>query len=141
MIDVLEKSKTVNIFKKDYAHIIYEEDKQLGVITWNGKSSSEEYQNAFSIMLEFQKTHDIFRYISDIRNQSVVSPLDRKWLENVAMPKAIKQGLKAVAVVFDGNIFKKYYLNVILATSNKYKLPLKIFTDMEQAERWIMTKF
>ena len=47
------------------------------------------------------------------------------------IPKAIEAGLKRVGVVFDGNVFKKYYLNVILAATNKFGLPLKVFTDLE----------
>ena len=55
------------------------------------------------------------------------------------MPKSVEQGLKAAAVIFNGNVFKKYYVNVILKATNKFGLPLKVFTDLQPAEDWLMT--
>jgi hypothetical protein len=111
-----------------YAEVSFDKAKSLGMIKWKRKCTSEEYQNAFTSLLDIQKENNITRYISDIRNQAVISPVDRKWFETVALPRAIEQGLKAAAVVFDGNAFKKYYINVILASTNKFGLPMKVFT-------------
>jgi hypothetical protein len=124
----------------DYAVVTFDKAKSLGMIKWKGKSTSEEYQQAFVSLLEIQKTNEITRYISDIRNQSVISPSDRKWFETVAFPRAVEQGLKAAAVVFDGNVFKKYYINVVLASTNKFGLPMKVFNDLDEAIEWILAK-
>lgn len=111
-----------------------------GIITWKGKSTSEEYQNTFNILLELQKKENITRYISDTSKQSIISPADRKWFETVALPKAIEQGLKITGVIFDGNAFKKYYLNIIIGATNKFKLPLKLVSTRDEAIAWVMTK-
>ncbi|HDP76147.1 MAG TPA: hypothetical protein ENN49_09820 [Bacteroidales bacterium] len=52
------------------------------------------------------------------------------------LPQAINQGLKWAAVVFDGNTFKRYYLNLILQVANVYGLPLKFFNSKEDAYKW-----
>ena len=36
-----------------------------------------------------------------------------------------------VAVVFDGSAFKKFYINLILQTTNKFKFPFRFFSTME----------
>lgn len=128
------------IFDTDFVEVTFDKDKELGMIRWKAKCTSEQYQDAFTRLLEIQKTEKISRYISDIRNQAVISPTDRKWFENVAFPKAIEQGLIVGAVVFDGNAFKKYYVNVILAATNKYKLPMKIFNEADEAMAFVMSK-
>lgn len=128
------------VFDEHFADIVYDKEKSLAQINWKGKCSSEEYRGAFEKMLEMQNTNKIIRYLSDVRKQSVISPEDRKWFETVAMPKAIEQGLKAAAVVFDGNVFKKYYLNVILSATNKFGLPLKLFNEVDEAVSWLMSK-
>ncbi len=128
------------LLDETYAEVKYIEENNLGLITWKGKADSHEYQNAFNTMLDFQKTTPVSRFISDIRNQTIISPSDRKWFETVAMPKAVEQGLKVAAVVFDGNAFKKYYVNVILGATNKFKLPLKVFNNFEEAINWVLTK-
>ena len=126
------------ILDTHYAEVTFDESRQLGMIRWKGKATSDEYQNAFTTLLNLQKTKTITRYISDIRQQTVISPADRKWFETVAFPAAVAGGLKAAAVVFDGNAFKKYYINVILSTTNKFKLPMKVLSNLEEAEEWIM---
>jgi len=123
-----------------YAQVTFDKVRELGMVTWKGKTTSEEYQAAFNSLLELQKKEKISRYISDIRDQAIVSPNDRKWFETVALPLAIQQGLKVAAAVFDGNAFKKYYINVIITSTNKYKLPMRVFNDMDEAIEWIMTK-
>jgi len=128
------------VLDTNYAEVTFDKAKSLGMIKWKGKCTSEEYQNAFSSLLDIQTANNITRYISDIRNQAVISPADRKWFETVALPRAIEQGLKAAAVVFDGNAFKKYYINVILASTNKFGLPMKVFSELDESINWIMNK-
>lgn len=126
------------VLETDYALVIFEEQDKLGIIQWKAKCTSEEYQHAFNALLDVQKTKALTRYISDIRKQSIISPTDRKWFENEALPRAIRQGLKAAAVVSDGNAFKKYYINVILKATNRFGLPIKMFGDLDEAKVWLM---
>ena len=130
-------TKKMILLDEKYAQVTYDEENKLGMIEWKGKCSSEEYQGAFMKLLNFQKLKPISRYISDIRNQSIISPTDRKWFEHEALPLAVKQGLKAGAVVFDGNAFKKYYINVILAATNKFGMPMKVFNELDEAKAWL----
>lgn len=105
-----------------------------------GKCTSEKYREAFLFLLDNQKIYGLKRFLSDVRDQGIISPDDRKWFENVALPKSIELGLKAAAVIFIGNVFKKYYLNVIIQATNKFNLPVKLFIDQESAEDWLITR-
>ena len=122
-----------------YATISVDTEKKIGKIRWLGRCTSEEYRSAFFVLLEQQQKLGIYRFMSDIREQAVISPEDRKWFESVAMPQAVEQGLKAAAVIFNGNVFKKYYINVILQATNKFGLPVKVFTEVGPGEDWLMT--
>lgn len=120
------------------AKVTYYQDLSLLKIDWYGTPSREVYEKTFLIGLEFQEKCpvNIDNFISDIRKQGVVNPENRKWFEGVALPRAVKQGLKRGAVIFDGNVFKKYYLNTIMQATNIYKLPFKFFTTEEEALAW-----
>ena len=124
------------IYDYDYAEISYDPSLKLGMIVWKRKTTSTEYQNTFEVLIEYSKTHPIDNFLSDIRNQGIVSPENRKWFESVMIPKAIDSGLKRAASVFDGNVFKKYYVNMILQVTNKFGLPLKLFNNEEDAINW-----
>ena len=124
----------------EYATVLFDKEKELGMITWKSKCTSEEYRGAFVVMLELQKTEKITRFISDIRKQAVISPDDRKWFETVAFPQAVAQGLRISSAVFDGNVFKKYYINVILSATNKFGVPMKIYNELDDAMSYVMSK-
>ncbi|ALO16924.1 hypothetical protein [Salinivirga cyanobacteriivorans] len=120
----------------EYAEVSYDPDLKLGKIIWKKKTPTEEYRHAFTTLLEFSKTHDVDNFLSDIRNQGVVAPENRKWFESEMLPKAIKAGLKRAGSVFDGNVFKKYYMNMIIKVSNKFGMPLKLFNSEAEAIEW-----
>ncbi|MCB2197416.1 MAG: STAS/SEC14 domain-containing protein [Bacteroidetes bacterium] len=128
------------ILDTDYAEISHNPEFKLGKIVWKRKTSTEEYQYAFITLLEYAKTHQTDNFLSDIRNQSVVSPENRKWFEEEMLPKAIEAGLKRAGVVFDGNVFKKYYINMIIKVSNKFGLPLKMFSSEDEAKEWFKSQ-
>jgi len=94
----------------------------------------------FTVLLEFAKTTKVENFLSDIRNQGVVSPDSRKWFEKEALPAGMKLGLQRAGVIIDGNIFKRYYINMIISSTNKFGLPLKVFSTEEDALNWFEKK-
>lgn len=126
------------VFNEPFAQITHSSENKMIKVVWNGTFSKEQYQHAIEKALDYQQKErvPIENYLSNILNQGIVNPESRKWFEQVAMPRAVKQGLKKAAVVFDGNVFKKYYLNLILQATNAYKLPLKFFNSEEEAVKW-----
>lgn len=135
---IFRAMNSIEIFKAPYAKATYIPDYKAILITWNGIHTIDEYKKVFSSGIEFQQSTNlpVHNYISDIRNQGIVNPESRKWFENVAIPKATELGLKRAAVVFDGNVFRKYYLNMVIQAANIYKIPLKTYNTPEEAFNW-----
>ena len=127
------------ISEYDHARIYYDAALKLGIIEWKQKPSNTEYQSTFEELITFSKKNPIENFLSDIRNQGVVSPENRKWFESVMIPKAIDHGLKRAATIFDGNVFKKYYINMIIQVINKFGIPLKLFNTEEDAIKWFQS--
>lgn len=126
------------VYSAPYAKATYLSEYKAIMVVWSGIHTIDEYKKTMTACIEFQKNSGfpVLNYVSDIRNQGIVNPESRKWFEKVALPKAIEQGLKRAAVIFDGNVFKKYYLNMILQVANVYHLPLKFFNTAEEAMGW-----
>lgn len=120
----------------DFAEISYDPDLKMGKIVWKRKTQVEEYRDGFRTLLEFNKKHPVHNFLSDIRKQGVVAPENRKWFENEMLPKAIDAGLKRAGSIFDGNVFKKYYMNMLIKVSNKFGMPMKLFNSEEEAIEW-----
>lgn len=126
------------IFESAYARLTYEEDLKLLTITWsNMKVTFEEYQKPFNVALDFMSQKSVDSYISDIRDQGIISPDYRKWLQETAMPRAAKAGLKRVIGVANVNVFKQYYINHVFQSAKKFGIPFKMFNTIEEAKEWI----
>ena len=129
------------ILETDYAVAEFYEEDELVQVTWkkiSGKLPVEEYQKMFEVSLEFQAANKdkIKFFLSDIRLQAVLSPDYRKWFQEVAMPNAIKNGIVKAGVLFEGNVFQKYYLNNIMNTTKKFGVSMKFFGKREDAIKW-----
>lgn len=127
----------VVLIDEKWAEVWYEPDNQLGAILWKAPCTTEQYREAFVALINQQYKTKISLFLSDVRKQGVVAPDNRKWFEIEALPKAVRNGLKAAAVIVSANPFKKYYLNVIIKTINKFNIPLKLFSKEDDARKWL----
>ena len=62
------------LLDKDYAEVSYDRELKMGKIEWKRKATSEEYQYAFMLLLEHAQKNPADNFLSDIRNQGIVSP-------------------------------------------------------------------
>lgn len=125
------------IFENEFAKITYEEELKILTITWKDKKMPfEEYKRPFNLAIEFMSKKPVNNYISDIRDQGIVAPEFRKWLQEVAMPQAAKLGLKRVVGVANINVFKQYYINNVFQSAKRFGIPFKMFNTIEEAKGW-----
>jgi len=126
-------------FENEYVTVGY--IKELNAVTQIWKEfkiiSLENYQLAFMKSQELQKQKKAETFLPDTRKQGIINPEQRKWLINESFPKAVKIGMKRIVVIADMSVFKRYYLNTLMASINKFKIPFKIFSDEEKAHQWI----
>jgi len=128
----------MEILKNEFAEAIFIENLKLGKITWTEATPSKVYRQLFEKMAAFMDDHDIINFLSDTRNQGVVSPVDRKWFQKYMVPKVAAKGLKYGAVIIKKDPLKKYYVNMILKLINrKSPITMKIFYNNESAISWL----
>jgi hypothetical protein len=130
------------ILNTDFAIAEFYEDDELIQVTWkkiSGKLPLEEYKNTYLTVLNFheQNKDKVRFFLSDIREQSVLSPDYRKWFQEEAMPRAINNGIIKSSVIFDGNVFQKYLINNIMNTTKKFGIAMKFFSKREDAIKWL----
>ncbi len=134
----LNSMSEVIIYEEPYVIVTYIPRFKLVKIVWDGNISLEMYQKAFNLALNFQAKElvPVYNFLSDIRKQGLVNPENRKWFEQYVLPRAVNQGLRRGAVISDANVFKKYYLNLILQSTNRFKLPFRFFDEVDEALAW-----
>mgnify|MGYP000043967683 CR=1 FL=1 len=138
LIHYIKYMKEIIVIDQPVVKITYINDLSTITVVWNSKPNNEKYINTFKKVLEFlEKSSDtVQNFVSDITNQGIMGPEIRKLFEAEVLPNAIKLRIKRGAVIFDGNVFKKYYLNLILKVANIYKVPFKFFNSEEEVFNW-----
>jgi hypothetical protein len=79
----------IEIVHSTYAIAFYNPEKKSIEVTWHGHQTFEEYKSLFTTLLSFQRMSgfEVIGYVSDIRDQGVVSPNSRKCLSRLLYPK------------------------------------------------------
>lgn len=134
-----EAIKTQILLDKDYAEVTYFPDQEMARIKWKGNVNVDQYRDAFLTVYEHAIAgNTVKRFYSDTREQGVVGPENRKWFEKEMLPKAIEAGMERAGTISDANIFKRYYLNMILKSINKFNLPFKLCGSEEEVVEFLM---
>lgn len=131
--------KNSTILANKYSDILYYPEIKTMHLVWKQPATSSQYRQTFLKTLEMVKTYPTIGFISDITRQGLIAPEDRTWFEECVLPDTIESGIKKIAVVFDRNIIKKYYLNFLMNSFKRNDIPMKLFTTMEKATHWIIS--
>ncbi|RAW02962.1 hypothetical protein [Pseudochryseolinea flava] len=125
------------VFSAPYATASYDSETLCITLVWNGSPTKDEYKQPFLAMIAFGRKTRVDSMLSDISQQGIISPDNRKWFEKEMMPQAVEAGLKRAAIVTNGNAFKLYYINLILSAVNKFPIVTKLFNKRPEAYEWL----
>ncbi|RLD40099.1 MAG: hypothetical protein DRI86_15905 [Bacteroidetes bacterium] len=128
-----------NYFEDKYAIVYHAPAIKAVLVEWKSFKTIpiEDYKQVFNKAQELLIANRPENFIADNRLQGIINPEQRKWLEEVSLPESARIGMKRIAVISDMNVFKRYYLNKLLASVNKFKIPFKIFKEIDLAIEWI----
>jgi hypothetical protein len=118
--------------------VFFNEDMKLGKIVWNGTPDKVEYRNPFKALIKYAETHKVEVFLSDITHQGLISIENRQWFERQLLPEAKALGLKKAAIVTNDNTFRLNYISLIINITNRFKIPVKLFSSQERAEKWLL---
>lgn len=129
------------VYSSDYAEATYIEEYKMALMVWKRLViPSEEYRKALTFLLDYGDNVKIVSYLSDGRNSGPVDPSDRKWFQDIAIPRAEKLGLKHSAVIIKNDPFRKFYLNSIIKVVNlTASYNMKVFTDFDEGFKWLLS--
>lgn len=128
----------VKFHSDDNLDMFYDAETRIMFFQWKRRTLGDPYRNAFLKGSEYGVEHPTKYFMSDITHQGIVGPEDRQWFEEIAIPKAVNAGVIKVGIIFDGNVFKQYYINNIMLRFKKMTVPMKFFRRKESAIEWLL---
>ncbi|OJJ18762.1 hypothetical protein BKI52_24490 [marine bacterium AO1-C] len=129
----------IHYLNEEFAAVNYNPQVNLVEVIWRTHQQSSHYRQAINAAYEIILKYGANKWLSDMRNEGVVSVEDQKWLKEEMVPKAFKAGLRRIALVVSKDVFVRFY------TKNIQKplvetFQVRHFDDIEQAHKWLMSK-
>jgi malonyl CoA-acyl carrier protein transacylase len=86
---------------------------------------------------ELLEKHGAVKWLSDDRNNVVLSPEDRQWSDTVWAPRVLKLGFRYWAIVVPGQAVAELQMKQLKAKRQKQGLVVEMFETPEQAMAWL----
>lgn len=120
-------------------NIYFEEATNFVVMEWDGYATSDQFREGTELMLNTLIKNNAAKVLADIKDMVLIGLEDQKWLESNFLPRAIKFGFKAIALVRPENYFNKVAVESISFKIDQKKLKMNVFDSLEEAKLWLST--
>lgn len=117
--------------------IYYEPNLGCVVMEWDGYATSNEFREGTEIMLNTLVKNDCHKVLADIKDMVLIGMDDQQWLETQFLPRAIRFGFRACAIVKPSNYFNKVAVETVSYKVDKEKLLINFFDTLEEAKDWL----
>jgi hypothetical protein len=117
--------------------IYFEAESECVIMEWDGYSSSADFREGTELMLNTLIRHNASKVIASIKGMTLIGLEDQQWLNTTFLPRAIKFGLKQVAITKPDSYFTKVAVESISYKTDKSKLSINFFDNLTEAKKWL----
>jgi len=121
--------KTYNIYPDTISNMI--------VMDWEGYATSEQFREGTETMLDLLIEQRMNKVLANIRTMVLIDTVDQKWMGTHFLPRAIRFGFKACAIVTPTSYFNKVAVETISFKAEKEKLQIQFFDTAEEGKIWL----
>jgi hypothetical protein len=107
------------------------------IMDWEGYATSPQFREGTETMLNLMIEQRMHKVLANIQNMVMIGAEDQKWMETNFLPRAIRFGFKACAIVRPTNYFNKVAVETISFKVDKEKLQIGFFDTYEEAKEWL----
>jgi len=98
------------------------------------------FERLLSKGAELLETHGATKWLSDDRNNVVVSPEDLAWSDTVWAPRVLKAGFKHWAIVVPSTAVAELQMKALRTKRQKQGLTVEMFERVEDAMAWLESR-
>jgi len=118
-------------------HIYFDNDSSAVVMEWDGYATSQQFKEGTELMLNTLIKHQSVKVLADIKDMVLIGMEDQQWLDTQFIPRAIKFGFKAVAIVKPDNYFNRVAVETVVDKIGSDKLTIRFFDAVAEAREWL----
>ncbi len=108
------------------------------ILQWHGYATGSQFRRVGESQIELMKEHSLTKVLSDNREMKIVSMEDQEWTMYNWLPRALKTGYNACAIITSTDYFSRIAMENV-ASKIGDQLTIRYFDDIEQAVEWLKT--
>lgn len=120
-----------------YLKIVFNEEIQSAEMHWKTFTTPQELKDGLNKGLELVEEKNISNWIADVSSLGVVGEEEQKWSNENWFPRALKEGIKRMAVIVSDDIFNQMSVEEIMQNVPQMNFTSKYFSNVEEAREWI----
>ena len=121
----------------DIYNIYFDETVNAVVMEWDGYATSNQFKEGTELMLNTLIQNNAVKVLADLKDMVLIGMEDQQWLDTHFLPRAIKFGFKAIAIIKPDNYFNKVAVESISYKVDKAKLAINFFDNVTEAREWL----
>src|SRR5258707_11475709 len=94
-------------------NIYFNEEINSVVMEWDGYATSEQFKEGTELMLNTLIKNNSTKVLADVKDMVLIGMEDQQWLDTNFLPRAVKFGFKAIAIIKPDNYFNKVAIESI----------------------------
>ena len=127
----------MNTLENKVYNIYPDMDARVIIMDWEGYATSDQFREGTETMLNLLIEQRVHKALANIRDMTLIGMEDQKWMETNFLPRAIRFGFKACAIVNPTSYFNKVAVEAISFKVEKEKLLISFFDTPEEAKNWL----
>lgn len=126
-------------FDKSFLTIHWDEAAKTVIMEWKAFAQSEEFRQGLEKGLELLTKKMTGRWLADMRRMGVISIADQKWSNEDWFPRAVKGGIRFMALVMPTSVVTGMGVKNIMNQVGNIPIETRYFDNTDEALAWLKT--
>ncbi|MDF2455835.1 MAG: hypothetical protein K0R51_1828 [Cytophagaceae bacterium] len=118
-------------------NVYFDDQLDTVVMEWDGYATSSQFREGTELMLNVLIQNRASKVLADAKDMIMIGLEDQQWMDTEFLPRAIKFGFKAIALIKPDSYFNKVAIESISYKVDKEKLMINFFDGIEEAKLWL----
>ncbi len=129
----------ITLIENEYAYLWYYPDSKIIHHKFMQPIAGESFRNVLLSGLRCLRKEGAQKWLSDDRNNSILTAEDGAWSQDYWLPFAIDAGWKYWAILMPDDARGKVTMRRLTGfVENKYRVNVKLFSNLDDAWQWLV---
>lgn len=120
-----------------YAEVSYNPNLDAVVLRWREYATPKQYKNTLEFTFELLQAQKCKNLVEDMILGKEVPSDVVKWVRNDYVPMLAKSGVRKIAVLLEGNVARKQYIEDIKESIQMSGMQMHCFKSQKELEKWV----